>query len=52
MRGNIINEETLFNITGKLVTAIDIPNEEVFCNDMMFYLHVPIRMESIAAEIS
>ena len=32
------------------MSAIDIPDNEVSCGDMMFYLHVPpVRMESLAA---
>ena len=48
-RGNLVNDETPLNITGKLVTPIDIPDSDVSCEDMMFYLHVPVRMGSVRA---
>ena len=48
-RGNIVNDETPLNMTGKLVTAIDIPDSDVSCEDIMYYLHVPVRMGSVRA---
>ena len=48
-RGNIVNDETPLNMTGKLVTAIDIPASDVSCENIMYYLHVPVRMGSVRA---
>ena len=47
VNGNIINEEFEFNITGKLVTNMNIPDSEVSCLKMWSNLYIPVHMAGL-----
>ena len=45
--GNVINKDFNFNITGKLVTNLEIPDTEISCKKMWSFLYLPIHMPSL-----
>ena len=48
-RGNLINEDYEFEITGKLVTLFDIPDlAEVSCKNTKYHLHIPVHLGSLS----
>ena len=48
-RGNLINEDYEFEITGKLVTLFDIPDlAEVSCKNTKYHLHIPVHSGSLS----
>ena len=42
-RGNLVNEDFDWELTGKLVTSIDIPKQNLSCKKTSFLLHIPVR---------
>ena len=44
VKGNVINSKFQFNITGKLVTNIEISDKDFFCNEVWSFLHIPVHI--------
>ena len=49
--GSIINKDFKFNITGKLVTDLDIPETEISCSKLWSFLYLPIHMTALEGAI-
>ena len=45
--GNIINKNFPFNITGNLVTELEVPDFEISCKKSSSYLFIPVRQSTL-----
>ena len=48
-KGNVINKDFEFTVTGKLVTNMEFANTAISCEKMWSILHLPVRMTSLGS---
>ena len=49
--GNLINENTRWNITGSLVRKVELSEDDVFCSPRTIYVHIKYKKQSRAMDV-
>jgi hypothetical protein len=49
--GNLINEDTRWNISGSLIKKVDLSKDDVFCSPRTIYVHIKYKKKEQAMDV-